>query len=163
MLKNKKAVAPIIIFGIPVGVIIAIIFEIWVTGLVMDAMQPELDKALTHLDDKIVCPQELNGESYEICINSVGNILINGTIRDTLSLNTDMGEACNIKEGRYNYNIVCKFENFGQTKTITLYEKGLKFTVGSEKIIYASSSLAALRKPIKTGIWIFKKIKYLPI
>jgi hypothetical protein len=43
----------------------------------------------------------------------VWNFIINGT------LNTDIGEACNIKEWKYDWNIVFKFENFGQTKTIT--------------------------------------------
>jgi hypothetical protein len=160
---NKKAVAPLVIYGIPVGAIIYLSFELWTITVISDAMIPEIDKALASLDDKIVCPPELDKTTYEICMSSVGEILINGTIRDQLSLNTDVGEACNIQEGKYDYNIVCKFNNIGKAKTITLYENGLKITIGSEKIVYYSSELAALRKPIKTGLLFWKKVRYIPI
>jgi hypothetical protein len=159
---NKKGNA-LIIAGIPVGVIILIIFEIWTWNQIATALEPEMEKAISQLDDKIVCPPELGKEGYELCLDAKGNVLINGIIKNQLSLSTDLSENCNIKEGRYNYDIVCKFDKLGNTKTITLNDKGIKFAIGSEKILYYSSTLGALRKPLSNGLKFWKAVKYIPV
>lgn len=159
---NKRG-NPLIIAGIPVGAIIGFIFYFFVWNQIATALEPEMEKALAQLDDKIVCPPELGKEGYELCLDAKGNVLVNGIIKDKLSLSTDLSENCNIGQGEYNYNIVCKFDNLGNTKTITLSEKGLKFTIGSEKILYYSSSLGALRKPLSNGLKFWKLVKYIPV
>jgi len=159
---NKRG-NPLVIAGIPVGAIMGIIFYFFVWNQIATALEPEIEKALAQLDDKIVCPPELGKEGYEICLDAKGNVLVNGTIRNQLSLSTDLSENCNINEGKYEFGIACKFDKLGTAKTITLYEKGIKITIGSEKILYYSSSLGALRKPLSNGLKFWKAVKYIPL
>lgn len=91
-MKDKKGTAPLVIGGISVGAIIYVIFQLWATGLVIDAMseafEPELEKALNQLDQQIVCLPEISSENYEICINNLGKVLIDGDLEQSLQIST---------------------------------------------------------------------------
>ena len=45
----------LVIFGIPIGALIILGFQIWATGLVIDAIEPELEGLLMQLNDKMIC------------------------------------------------------------------------------------------------------------
>ncbi len=63
---NKNASAPLVIGGVSVGAIILVLFRLWAMGLIFDAMEPELEKALNQLNEKVVCIPEASSQNHEI-------------------------------------------------------------------------------------------------
>lgn len=167
-MRSKKGVAPLVIGGISVGAIIYFIFQLWATGLVIDALgeslEPELERVLNQLNEKIICLPEASSENHEICINNLGNVLVNGDLPHSIEISTDSGDFCNIDQGKYDYNIVCTLSNINKAKQI--YIEGLedqKKVIAATQIAGYATNLQNLKKPIKSGFLFFKKTRYIPI
>jgi len=161
---NKGGYARLVIGGISIGAIILLAFRLWATGLVIDKMEPELEKALNQLDEKIVCIPEASSPNHEVCIGGLREIIVNGNIEKSLIIKTDSGDFCNINAGHYEHITLCTLKNLEKAKQI--YIEGSDFNkkvIETTQIISYINNLQNLKKPIKTGFLIFRKIKYIPI
>ena len=161
---NNKASAPLVIGGISVGAIIFLLFRLWATGLVIDALEPEFEKALSQLNDDIVCIPEASSQGVEICISNIGDVIVDGKFDKLITISTDYNEICNINSGAYEYKTICTLKNIDKAKNV--YLDGLqtqRTIIEATKIIGYINTLQNLRKPITTGFWFLKKVKYIPI
>jgi hypothetical protein len=156
---NKRGhAAKIAIFGIPVAALIYFGFQMWATGLVIDAISPELENALRQLDDNVICPPELSNSDYTICIGKNGEIIVNGLIKRDLTLQLDSPQdICSIKSSTYNFEQLCTLENIWKAEKLFLAGVGLfktTKTIQMSKIISYTKSGKYLRA--------LKLLKYLP-
>ena len=161
---NKNASAPLVIGGISVGAIILLLFRFWATNLVIDALEPEFEKVLNQLNEKVVCIPEASSQNHEICINNLGEVIINGNLEKPISISTDSGDFCNINSGQYNYDNICILNNLNKASQI--YVDGMqaqKTIIEAAKIAGYINNLQNLKRPIKTGVWLWKKVRYIPI
>lgn len=159
--------AKIFTFG---GLIAIFIFIIrlsmisYVGDVISEQIEPELEKVLNQLNDKIICIPEASSQGVEICINNVGKVIVNGNFEKLITISTDFNDFCNIKSGSYDYQTICILKNINKANKI--YLEGLetkKTIIESTKILGYINTLQNLRKPISNGFWIFKKIRYFPI
>src|SRR3989344_6691159 len=112
---NKKGVARLVIFGVPIAVIIIFLVRLLAANQVYDALQPELQKALMDLGDAIVCPPELKNENFEICINKDGEVITTGKVDEVVSLEVNSNgkaDSCTIHIGDYLDKKTCQIDDF---------------------------------------------------
>lgn len=154
---NKKGRARIIIFGMSLTALIYLGFQMWATGLVIDAISPELENALRQLDDKMICPPELSTSDYTICMGKNGEVIVNGLIKKDLMLQLDAtADVCSIKSGNYNFEQLCVLANLWKAEKVYIAGAGIfsKKTIKMSKIISYTQSGKYLRA--------LKLLKYLP-
>ena len=161
---NKKGVAPLVIGGVSVGAIIYLIFQAWAGSLIFNALEPELDKMLNELGEKAICPPEFKSENYDICFNGKGEVILTGNVLEGFSIETDSGNSIYISPGKYDSSIRGNINNLNKANKLILTGKTIQTTsISSLQLIKYSKEISSLRKPIKTGILFWKKVKYLPI
>lgn len=155
---NKKGYAKIAIFGIPIAVIAIFLFRMWATGLVIDAISPELENTLRQLDDKMICPPELSSSDYSMCIGKNGEIIVDGFVKRDLTLQLDnTQDICLIKSSNYNSEQLCVLGNIWKVEKISVIGVGLFKTTDTVKV-------SKIISYTKSGKYIraLKLIKYLP-
>lgn len=136
----------------------------YVGEVILEQIEPEFEKALNQLNEQIVCIPEASSQDHDICINNLGEVIVNGNLAKSISISTDAGDFCNINSGVYTYNNVCTLNNLNKANQV--YINGLqaqKTIIEITKITGYINNLQNLKKPIKTGFWIWKRIKYIPI
>lgn len=136
----------------------------YVGEVISEQVEPELEKAFNQLNEKVICIPEASSKNHEICINNLGEVIINGNLEKSISISTNNGDFCYIRPGQYNYNNLCKLNNLNKATQIYVEDMQTQKTIiETTKIVSYINNLQNLKKPIKTGFWIFKKIKYIPI
>ncbi|GEM_PF-6283663 len=164
---NKRGVAQLVIFGIPVTAIIIFIFQMWTANMVFDAVQPELQKALMELGDSVVCPPELENPNFNICIRGDGEVVVNGKVDDTITIELDSSgtkQSCIIHIGDYIDKRTCRFDDFHVVDNFyLLYNyKATTFKLNSknfEAYIFANQYI---KIPVKKWNWFWKVTRYIP-
>lgn len=155
---KKKGHAKIVIFGISLSALIYFGFQFFATGLIIDAISPELENALKQLDDKMICPPELSDSNYKLCIGKNGEIIVDGFVKKDLTLQLDNPQdICSIKSDNYNFEQLCVLNNIWKSEEISLIGAGLfksTKTIQMSKIISYTKSGKYIRA--------LKLIKYLP-
>ncbi|MEK6855948.1 MAG: hypothetical protein AABX66_02195 [Nanoarchaeota archaeon] len=112
---NKKASAPLVIGGISVGAIILLLFRLWATGLVINALEPELEKALNSLGENVVCPPEFSNKDYQFCISGKGDVILNGETEGIITIYLDSNKGfCTIKSGSYDHKKICVLDKINE-------------------------------------------------
>jgi len=161
---NKKGAAPLIIGGVSVGAIIYLIFQIWAGSLIINALEPELNKMLDDLNEKAICPPEFNSESYGVCFNGKGEVILTGNVIEGFSIETDSGDSLYVSSGKYDSSIIGNLNELNKANKLILTGKSIQTSsISSLQLIKYSKDISYLRKPIKTGILFWKKIKYIPL
>jgi len=115
---NKKGFVQITL-----SAIVLVLFQMWVVGLMFNAIEPEIEKMLLELNDNALCPPELNSSNYQICFGKQGEVFVEGIIKKAITIEPDEGIPCYINEGKYNGEKICTIDDFW--KTDKLYIKGL--------------------------------------
>ena len=154
---NNKGYAKLVLFGIPVGALIILGFQMWATGLVIDAISPELENMLRQLDDKMICPPELSTSDYSVCLGKNGEVVVNGILNKDLAIQLDENQnICSIKAGVYNSEQLCVLNDIWRAEK--MYVAGMGFfnkkTIQVSKLISYTKSGQYLRA--------LKILKYLP-
>jgi hypothetical protein len=160
---NKNASAPLVIGGVSIGAIILLLFRLWATGLVIDAIEPEFEKALDSLGENVVCPPDFNSQLYDVCFNGKGNVIVTGKVSKSFSIETDSGDKLVVNPGDYDGSIVGTINNLEKASSLLITGQNIgSVSLSSLQLIKYSEDLLYLKKPLKTGFLIFKKIKYIP-
>ena len=155
---NKKAVAPLVIFGIPIGVILWIL----ISFLIVD---PVIDDILDQLGQDVVCTSEYYNESFNLCFDKEGGVIVDGKVSDSLSVQIEPStDICYIQIGDYDLEYVgCKlsgFKQIGMYNLVVISNKG-RIIIKGEEILNKVAMGVGVTKYNPTKIKWIKRLSYL--
>ena len=164
---NKKGVARLVIFGVPIAVIIIFLIRLWAANKVYDELQPELQKAVMEFGDAIVCPPELKNENFEICINKDGEVITTGKIDEVISLEVNSNgkaDSCTIHVGEYLDKKTCQINDFHIVENFEMSYayKATTLKMNSKNIEFYIFNQKNLKIPVKQWNGIWRVTRYIP-
>ena len=144
--------------------VVGILFTMLAWSMVANALEPEIDRVLDSLGKNAICPPEFQNEGVEVCLNGNGDVILSGYVKEGFSLETDSQDYFYIASGNYDSSIIGKLDNLKKVNKIIINGKGTQAVMlNSLQLVKYSKEIAYLRKPIKQGFFLWKKIKYIPI
>ncbi len=165
---NKQAAAQLVMFGIPVTVLIIAGFRLWALNEVVEAVQPDLEKALLELDDSVVCPPEFSTAEAQVCISGKGEVVVHGNITDSTTFDLqaeDTTRRCIINVGEYEDEVKCQFSGLHELEDFNLLVRdstGVSAVVNSANIQRYIFSNKYIKIPVKQWRWFWRVTKYVP-
>ncbi len=159
---NKKGAIHLVIGGISLGAIIYFLIQSVIIGAITDQV---LEGVLAQLGSDNVCPKEFSTEQYKVCFNANGEVIVDGLIQDTVTIQIDgTSNSCHIKTGQYDFEYSgCRLDNFKQLSAYNLLlisSKG-KISLKGATIIKRIAVGSTIVKSSPKGIRWFKRLKYL--
>lgn len=158
---NKKGVYHILGIAIPT-VVVGFLVWFFIIGPVIEQAAVE---ALESLGDDAVCPEEFSEESYKICFDSQGSVIVDGIIADNIQVRLDgVGNTCHIRAGSYDFEYSgCELNQFKQLTAYNLLiitKKGNIRINGAKLLSQVSEGAGVVKISPKKISWI-KQLLYL--
>lgn len=158
------------IFGVSIATIVGFVF--WMV-IIDPILTPELERLFESLSDSAVCPPEFQDQSYKICFDKEGNLIVDGKISETTTVileSNTINEECSIDLGNYNFEFSnCKFDNLKKIEAFNLFlinSRGGKISLSSKALENYISSELYITKFQPKKISFFSKLlkfwKYIP-
>jgi len=158
---NKKGIAPILIFGVPLIVLIKLFFMFFVIGPIAD---DALAQTLNRLGNNNICPNEFDTEEFKVCFNAEGDVIVDGKFDETITIKIDgTSETCHIKTGNYDFEYSgCRLYKFKQIEVhdILLISSKGEITLQGSKIVSQIMKGSGIITLTPKGIKSIKNIAY---
>ena len=162
---DKKGVAQI---AIPATIVALAVFIIrlialnYIGDVILDEVEPQLEKLLDELDKNIICPPEFANENYDVCFNGKGEVIVNGKLGENLELKSAGNSLCLINQGEYIHQGVCQIGSLDKMTSLSL-SGSITTSLDKSRLIFYLKNVAYLKKPIRGLLGLGKIVRYIPI